>query len=260
MRIKRIREKMKVLAAGTFLLPASLLAQQPPLAIPQIADGGGWKSTVVIFNSFSLNPARISVIFRGNDGARVPFPIDSYGVVSSLDLELMPQSSLYLQTSGTSPAVQSGWVEVDQIAGDAPVKGFAIFRQSVAGRPDFEAVSQGMRPAGSMTFPFDNTNGFVTSFAVVNFSSSACTVAVSPIYDEWGNPLSATAKLIGSITPNGHAAFIATDKIPEIANKRGYLTFTPLLSCGSAGMAMLGLRFNSSGPFTNLQPLSVSTP
>ena len=249
---------LRTLALGLF---ASALAfGEPALVIPHVADGGGWRSTVAIFNGFSANISRVQINFRGDDGIKTPFSITNYGTVSSLELDLMPESSVYLETSGVSPTARMGWVEVVQLAGTPPVRGFAVFRQTVPGRPDFEAVSMGIKPAGTMTFPFDNTNGFVTSFAVVNLSQGSCTLGVAPLFDEFGTKLAAEHKLIGNLLANGHMAFVSTDRMPELTNKRGYLTFIPEVSCGVGGFAVLGLRFNPSGPFTNLLPLSMATP
>jgi len=231
---------------------------QPSLIIPHIADGGSWQSTVAVFNSFSVDPARVSIAFRGDDGGLLTLPIKNFGAISSLELELPSQGAVFLETSATNANAQTGWAEVTQLTGNTPVRGYAVFRQRVAGRPDFEAVSMGLRAADSLTFPFDNTSGFVTSFAVVNVAVAACGVSVSAIFDEFGNSLTARPKLIGNLVSHGHVAFVSTDKIPELVNRRGYLTVNsdPLLGC--TALAALALRFNPSGPFTNLLPLRMS--
>ena len=251
---------MNRLAAFGLWTAALAFGQQPPLIIPHIADGGGWKSTIVIFNSFAINTARVGIIFRNSDGFKVAVPLNNYGTVSALELDMLPQSSVYLETAGTSPGVQVGWVEVNQPAGATAVRGYAVFRQAVPGRPDFEAVSMGIRAIRSMTFPFDNTNGFVTSFAVVSLSPSGCTISVSPIYEESGNELRTEARMVADLAAQGHLAFVSTDRVPELANRRGYLTFSPLPSCQPGGLAMVALRFNPSGAFTNLPPLSAVSP
>jgi hypothetical protein len=152
--------------------------------------------------------------------------------------------------------VQSGWVEILQISGSTPVRAYAVFRQSVPGRPDFEAVSVGMRAAASMIFPFDNRTGFATTFALVNLGLSYCAVGISPIFDEEGTSLVSQPKVAANVPANGHAAFVAADRIPELAGKRGYLKFYPMFGC-TGGIAVLGLRFNPNGPFTNMLPLGV---
>jgi hypothetical protein len=252
---------MRILALLAFSTTALSFAQQPPLVIPHFADGGGWKSTIAVFNNgVNVTPVHLTIKFRGDDGALVPVDLNNYGSLSTLDTDLGVQSALYLDTAGTRPAVQVGWVEVDQTTGSGAVEGFVIFRNIALGRPDFEAVSNGMRAASSMTFPFDNTNGVVTTFAIANLSVSTCTVAAFPIFDESGIAVVGQPQLIGNMYGFGHMGFIATDRIPEMGNKRGHLTFNPLIGCGSGGIAMLGLRFNPSGAFTNLEPLSVTTP
>ncbi len=236
---------------------ALAVAQQPSLIIPHIADGGGWKTTVAVY---SFSNARVTVTFRASDGSKLTLPINNRGLVSSLDVDMAPSTSIYLETSGSQPDVRVGWVQVDQPEGHTPVKGFAIFRQSVAGRPDFEAVSIGMRGSDSITFPFDNTNGFATGFAIVNLGSSDCTVGAGPIHDEFGTALTAETRMTGAFPANGHGAFLITDKMPELANRRGYLVFNVQGGCGPQGIAMVGLRFSPSGPFTNLLPLRTAIP
>jgi hypothetical protein len=239
-----------------FLTATAALAETSPLALPQFADGGGWRSSLVIVNTFGVDSAHIVINFRGQDGRRVVVPLEGYGAISSLDVHVPIQSSLYLETTGTSPVAQSGWVEIQQKEGSNPVRAYAVFRQSVPGRPDYEAVSVGMRAAAGMTFPFDNTAGFVTSYSLVNFGLSDCTVGVSPIYDEGGTALASRPRVAANVAANGHIAFVSTDRMPELAGKRGYLKFFPMFGC-SGGIGALGLRFNPNGPFTNLLPLVV---
>jgi len=250
---------MTKVVATVLALAAPLLAESP-LVIPHIADGGGWRSSIVVVSTFALETTRLTIKFRADDGRKVAFPIQNYGTIDTLDVELPADSSLYLETTGTSPSVRVGWVEVDQLTGALPVRGFAVFRQSVPGRPDFEAVSTGMRAAAAVVFPFDNTNGLETGFALVNLSTAACTIAVSPIVDEFGRSLTTVPRLAANLLSSGHVSFVATDRLPELAGRRGFLKFYPSFGCGAGGFAMLGLRFNPTGPFTNLVPLSVTSP
>jgi hypothetical protein len=242
------------------LLLTSLALAENPLAIPHVADGGGWRSTITIFNSYAHEEARVQLKFRAGDGSLLDMPLLNYGLVRTLELELAVDSSVYLETAGVQPNVRTGWVEVNQLSGAVPVRAFAVFRQTVPGRPDFEAISLGTRAASAITFPFDNTSGSTTSFAAANLGNTACSVAVSPIRDEAGRSLAPAPRAVFSLLANGHTSFISTDLMPELAGKRGYLQFYPSFGCGSGGIAMVGLRFNSFGPFTNLVPLSATSP
>ncbi len=244
-------------AAILILLTVTAGFAHPPILIPQIADGGGWKSTVVVLNSFSVHPAQVSILFRNSDGSKLTLPLEKFGTLASLEIELPAQGSIFLETTGTSQNVQVGWVEINQPTGAVAVKAFALFRQSVPGRPDYEAMAPGLRMTDATTFPFDNTKGFATSFAAVNLATSDCTLAATAIYDESGNPLITEPRLIAALPSRGHSAFLSTDKVPEMANKRGYVSFdVTTLACAPGSMAMMALRFNPTGPFTNLLPLS----
>ena len=242
--------------ASLAILTAGLALAHPSIVVPQLADGGGWKSTIVVVNTFSLETAHVFLMFRGSQGTRLAFPLENYGLVYSLELDLPPQGSVFLETTGASPGVQAGWMEVRQSTGAVTVKAFAVFRQAVPGRPDFEAVAPGMRVFDSVSFPFDNTNGFVTGFAAVNLANADCTLSAVAMFEESGRSLSTQAKLVAGLAPHGHAAFVSTEKLPELANKRGFVTFSATtLACAPGNLAMLALRFNPSGAFTNLLPL-----
>jgi hypothetical protein len=247
-------------AAVLTLLASTLAFAETPLSIPHIADGGGWRTTVSIFNLFAPDPARIIVKFRADNGTLMDVPILDYGLVRSLELQLSADTSVYLETAGTPPNVRVGSVEITQLSGSSPVRAFAVFRQSVPGRPDYEAFSLGMRAAAGITFPFDNTGGFTTSFAASSLATSNCSVSVSPMRDESGISLAPAPRAVFNLLPGGHTSFIATDLMPELAGRRGYLQFYPSFGCGSGGIAMIGLQFNSSGPFTNLVPLTATSP
>jgi len=125
------------------------------------------------------------------------------------------------------------------------VTGYGIFRQSVPGVPDQEAVV----PLSGVTattnaLVFDDTS-YVTGVAVVNLSSAPTSVAVTA-YDAQGNTIGTSSI---SLAGNAHMSF-ALRNLPGlagVAGKQGSADFT----VASGNIAVLGLRFNGAA-FTSI--------
>jgi hypothetical protein len=212
----------------------------------QIADGGGWQTTMTLVNG---GPATAQALlnFYGPDGTPQLFSFRNLGASSALQGTVQPSAVGLATTAGTNGNITAGWMKV---SGSRALGGVTIFRQRVPGRPDFEAGSPLVRyPVNGFLLPFDNTqpadqaNPFVTAVALVNPSSFAVLVSVN-IRDEDGNVIaSGTLPLNAS----GQAAFALADKFSGILNRRGVVEFSCL-----TGVSGLGLRFNPQGAFTSL--------
>jgi hypothetical protein len=134
----------------------------------------------------------------------------------------------------------------------AGVYGYGVFRQSVAGRPDQEAVVP-FSDAGatSNTLTWDETN-FVTAVAIVNPSSTAATVAVN-LWDDNGNAIGTSTITLapGSKT---EAALRTLPGLSGMAGQRGSALFT----ASGGNVAVLGLRFDGAA-FTSIPTTDPAT-
>jgi len=117
------------------------------------------------------------------------------------------------------------------------VTGYGVFRQSVTGVPDQEAVVP-LANAGSTSasLTFDDTN-FTTAAAIVNPSSVATTVTVTVKSANGGSLGTATIPLAAK--SKTAVALRSLTGLSGVANNRGVATFT--VSTGN--VAVLGLRF-----------------
>lgn len=92
--------------------------------------------------------------------------------------------------------------------------------------------------------PFDNTQGFVTSMAMINTNSAGATAVTATMRDEFG-------ALIGTevlaLPARGHTAFALPTRFPILANRRGVVEFTAT----TPSITGLGLRFAPTGAFTS---------
>jgi hypothetical protein len=144
---------MKFLPLG--LISAGLLFAQTEerAIIPQIADGGGWKTRVVIVNRSLSLAARPILNFFGQNGAPLAFSVLGAGMVSNLERTIPPGGSLIVETAGLQPEVQAGWVQIRSgspaVPGDymtpglpatSPVLAFVSFRQRVPGAAGLRGV------------------------------------------------------------------------------------------------------------------------
>lgn len=205
--------------------------------LPQLAFGGGWYSALYFTNTTNT-PESFTVNFFGDDGT--PLAIPGQGG-SSATVALPARGTARIEALNAGPLVQ-GYVSAALPLG---VTGYGVFRQSVPGVNDQEAVVPlSGSTATTNTMVFDDT-AFTTAVAIVNLSSAANTITVVA-YDKQGNAIGT-----GSITlaANAKTAVVLRDiaGLSGVRGNAGSVDFTA--SIGS--LAVLGLRFNGSA-FTSI--------
>ena len=157
-------------------------------------------------------------------------------------MNLGPQGSAIIEAPNAG-TLSEGYASFSLPAG---VTGYGIFRQSVSGRADQEAVVP-LASAASATsrLTWDETGGAVTAVAIVNLSALATRVAIT-VLDNTGNVLGTSAV---ALPANGKTE-ATLDSLPGLGGmvgKRGSAQFT--VSTGN--VAVLGLRF-SAAAFTSI--------
>jgi hypothetical protein len=209
-------------------------------ALPQLAFGGGWY-TALYFANTTGSPLSTTVNFVGNDGAPLSVPIAGIGSVSSQTFSLNPGATMILEAPNTGDLVQ-GWAEASLPQG---VVGYGVFRQSVAGRADQEAVVP-LTPESSQTADliYDDTL-LTTSVAFLNPSNQPTNVSIA-VYGQDGG-------LIGTaLVPLGARAkqamlLKALPGLFSVVGTRGRV----LLSVPSGDVSVLGLRSGTEA-FTSI--------
>lgn len=148
---------------------------------------------------------------------------------------LAPGATTILEALNQGPLTQ-GYATAILPAG---VTGYGVFRQSVAGRPDQEAlVSFRSAQSALSTLIFDDTN-FTTSVAIVNTSGSPVTVNISAD-DSNGNVVGASSFPLAAYAKT-ESALRGLLGLAGIAGLRGSANFS--VSTGS--LSVLGLRFGA---------------
>jgi hypothetical protein len=138
--------------------------------VPQIVDGAGWSSSIVLTNKSSLRTIRAVVTFLGENGRALDLDIAGRGRTSGFAVTVRPYELVAIDTSGLSSSVAAGWAQIDT---EDDLTGMAVLRQRVEGRPDFEASTQIADAAYiSGLMPFDNTQGYTTGLAFANVTGN----------------------------------------------------------------------------------------
>jgi len=211
------------------------------LVLPQIACGGGWKTSVRLINA-SPSQVTVSVRFRSSEGHTLMLPLrvgtsDAAGKweAAVLDETVFPYSSLEIETDAETGADRAGWVEV---CSDVPVMAEGTVSHAAFGAATVEFDS--WSPV-SFLLPYDHSDGSKTAAALVNLDPRrANDVSVAIWSDDW--------KLIATeqwkLPANGHTALLIPDRFRMTQGGRGMVQFASELNAGLAGLA---LRFLSDG-------------
>jgi len=215
-------------------------------AISQIADGAGWKTTMVLVNTDTV-PANYTLNFWHGDGTPLTLPTNAQGSLPQITGTIPVNGSVTIETPGDAGgAFSQGW---GQLVTSNSIGGTTIFRQANPGQEVSEASVPITRPAGNvLILPFDNRTGFATSLALVNPDPATTAVVQITIYDQSGNVVGGG---VINVPPQGQQAFALNTQFPSSAGINGTVNFTSV----SVPITGLGLRF-SGQVFTSVQMLA----
>jgi len=212
------------------LVPAVAATQ----IIPQVADGAGWSTTIVLANTTSTTQTvALSFNMDTANGATTPWTPQFLENLSQSSISLAAGSTLFLHTPGTSTTLTQGWGQVDAAAG---VSGYAIFTDSASG-PAQDATAPAVSASSRILVPFDNTSGFISAIAVANPTNAAESVQVN--IRASGGTLSGT---LPTLPAKGQTTFLVPQQFPGTAGKSGLVEFYVV----SGSISIIALRANGA--------------
>jgi hypothetical protein len=212
--------------------------------IAQVADGGSWKTIVTLVNVDNSVGAYV-IKFYADDGSSMTLPTTA-GTMNTIAGTLPVNGSVVIETAGTAGVLSQGWALVSTTNN---ITGNAIFRQTVSGRPDFEASMAIIVYVEDSDYflPFDHITSS-TGVAIANpLSYTAITISVT-FRDEQGNQFYADSFTLG---PLAHTAFSLAQRYPQSQGRSGVVE----LSTTGLTMSVLGLRFEAAS-FTSVLPMT----
>lgn len=222
---------------------------------PHLAIGGFWETEVVILN---MGNATVQFDQYFLDQAGNPMQVTVQSIPDGQTVTddaitgtLLPGERFTFLLTSDSPDVKVGWSFLDYDTTARRLGGYAIFRSfNVPGRPNQEATVPLSAYDDFFFFQtFDNTDGFVTSMAIINPSATLTTDVTTTVLDQEGNVLE--TKTI-TLAPGQHKVFETTNEFPASRDKIGTIVFDGSITRLSA----LGLRFSPGGAFTTIPVLN----
>jgi hypothetical protein len=198
----------------------------------QFAFNGGWYSALY-FNNESPGAVSFTVNFVGDNGNPLNVPALNG---SSTTVQIPAGGSAKIEAPNSTTTLSEGYAAFTLPPG---VTGYGVFRQSVPGRVDQEAVCPFAPSTATVsTLLFDDTNGLITAIAIVNPSAIAATVQATA-YDSSGNQLGMATIPLAAYSKT-EAALHLISGLSGVTGNAGKVVFT--VSSGS--VAVLGLRFD----------------
>jgi len=234
------RSTFRRCAFGLVLVSAITLCHAQTLIIPQVADGGGWRTTLVLINtSATTASANLNFYMELTGGATQAWNPPFVDASSTQNLSLPGGGTLFLHTAGTNSDTSSGWGQLQASAG---VVAYAVFTWSPGGTSQ-DGTAPAMASASRILVPFDNTAGLVTAIAVVNPTSASESVSAAVEFADG----STSPAALPAIPAQGHIQFLFPSQFPQTAGKSGLMEF--YVSSGS--LASIALRANGAALTTS---------
>lgn len=174
------------------------------LLFPQIVDGGGYQTTLLLLNTTGTVESGTIQILDDN-GAPLPILLSEGGQASaSISYTLPPRGARLLTTGGLQSAVTAGSVRVLPDAGNFTPIGAGVFGLTSAGI----LITESGIPSSSLTtrarIYVDKSGGHNTGLAIADASGLPRTVQVSVV-----KPDGTTQVANISLPANGHTARFA---------------------------------------------------
>ncbi len=232
-------------AASAKLYPSAAFASAGGFTrvLAHAADGNNFKTEILLTNA---SPAAAMYSIRFNDerglAASQGFTLE----LGSLSGTILPGASATIRTAGEGPNTFQGWAEIF-----APVEvGGSVIYSQKTGLPSVQEGTTNYASVESTDFfvPFDNTNGAVTSMALVNPSTANTPVTVTVTVRYLGGTSETVS--IPSIPARIHTSFDFPTQFPNSVNRSGVAEFV-----SSSAVAAVVFSFNSTGAFTSIDPV-----
>jgi C-terminal processing protease CtpA/Prc len=234
-----------------------------PAVSPHFADGGGWRSEVILVNPTD-SAMTGTVVFKDGAGANMTMTVDGMSG-TSFTYSLPARMSQKLTTAGSAQAVQSGSVTMTPSASNALPVVSVVFslRQSgvtvnLAGIQATGAANA-YRLYGEAAGNFDaGTAGSIeTAVAITNRSTSAASITVE-LFNLDGTPVGLSGNLV---VPAGGQVSRFLRQIPGLASLTlPYRGVIRVSSSSAVSVAGLRGRYNERNDFliTAITPVDES--
>jgi hypothetical protein len=223
-------------AAIALFLLAYPCAGATQLFFPQIADGGGYQTALLLTNR-GLGPTNVTVSFTTSAGA--PMEVTINGKTGSLHQFVLPAlGSTKVETSGAPSAASTGWASVST-SPPTDIQGNAVFNLARVGEASVPAAP----PTSFADFVADEDGRFRTGFAISNPGQVEAVGTLTLRESDGTNPKVYNIRR----SPQTHEARFLYEVMPGTHSGRAEIKLT------TGRVSVTALRFDtSSGTFSTV--------
>jgi hypothetical protein len=231
-----LNQRNEALFTSTPVADLSESLSTASLDFPQIADGGGYQTTLVLMNtSDSVEAGLISL--RDNNGAPMKVRLTGDPTSTSQPSYRIPaKGAVRLETDGSPADVSAGWAQLVPTEGSAPA-GAGLFGFTINGILASESGISSSLPTKHARIYVDQSSGHDTGLALVAVDGTAVEVNLKAYQPDGVAPAGSGAGSI-QLTGYGHRAAFVTELITDLPHD-----FTGVLDIqASTPFAALTLR------------------
>ncbi len=233
---------------------------------PQVADGGGYRSTFALVNLSDYAVSGMMELFKP-DGTPFSLTLDG-ATASTFRFTLAANGSLFWESGGVSPEVRAGWARVSSLG---LIGGAVVYSCRPAGKKGSEAGINPAIPSNYFLLPIDQREGMLAGLALANPSESGMIALGMTLYNSAGQAVGYSpsyflesrrqiALLAGEMFPGvdltGFAGMIAVRAGSQVIGTT--LRFNPDVSVLASIPVITDLSAGPA-PSTTLGPPSTST-
>jgi sugar lactone lactonase YvrE len=216
-----------------------------PLYFAQVADGGGYTTSLILMNTSAANETGTLQIMDNNGAAIIVNPVGGTSG-SSFNYSIPPNGVYRLQTDGSPADWRVGWVKLAPSAGTSTPVGSGIFGFNPV---DVLVTESGVPGASATTHAriyVDRSERHNTGLAIANLNDTPATVMIDA-YESDGVTVAGTSDGPLTLAAHGHDAKFADQLITGLPAE-----FTGILDISSTmPFAALTVRslYNENGDY-----------
>src|SRR5262249_45407883 len=235
-----MNQRGEALLTSTAVADLSRPLTSSALYFPQLADGGGYTTTVILSNtSGAAETGTISI----SDDAGSPLsvrPVDGT-VGPSFSYSIPTGGTFIFKTDGSPSSVRAGWLKVTPDSGSNAPIGAGVLSYSPAGILVTESGIPSSEATTRARLYVDKSNGHDTGLGIINPSDTPITVTIQAFDKTGGNAGNGPATV--NLAARGHAAAFVRELISGLPS--GFTGVADLTS--SSPFAPLTLRSLTNG-------------
>jgi YD repeat-containing protein len=198
-----INQRGETLLTSTPVADLSTAPDTKPLFFPQIADGGGYTTSVILLNTSDTTESG-NLRILGDNGT--PLTVRQVGgaLDSSFPYTIPVGGAFVFRTDGSPAQTTAGWVQLTPGNGSPSPVGAGIFQYVQGGALVTESGVPAAKPTTKARIYVDKSSGHDTGLAIVNPNGEAIAVSLEASASAGGPTGNSSGPL--SLAGGGHTA------------------------------------------------------